>query len=272
MPFHWEIEFPEVFRFDSRGLRTAGFDAFVGNPPFLGGTRISEIDGVPYFRWLVKSYPPCEHMCDLVAYFFRRCFDSLRQNRCLGLVATNTIAQGDTREGGLLAIIQQGGVVYSAKRRLKWPGQAAVVVSMVHVAKGLDPTPPLLDEMAVHRISAYLIDGATDESPSRLKANPYFSLGSKIYGQGFLFADDDDECTPLAEMEAILVQHPSWRTHIFPYLGGDEINRDPTQRPQRHVISLNGVASEEDLDQWPALRAIVEAKVKPGRMLLAARR
>ena len=32
-PFHWEIEFPEVFQ-------KGGFDAFVGNPPFLGGRRI----------------------------------------------------------------------------------------------------------------------------------------------------------------------------------------------------------------------------------------
>ena len=30
VPFHWEVEFPEVFD------RAAGFDAFVGNPPFAG--------------------------------------------------------------------------------------------------------------------------------------------------------------------------------------------------------------------------------------------
>ena len=35
-PFHWEIEFPEVFARDN-----GGFDAIVGNPPFLGGKRIS---------------------------------------------------------------------------------------------------------------------------------------------------------------------------------------------------------------------------------------
>ena len=36
LPFHWEIEFPEIFVRDN-----AGFDAIVGNPPFLGGRRIS---------------------------------------------------------------------------------------------------------------------------------------------------------------------------------------------------------------------------------------
>jgi hypothetical protein len=35
-PFHWEIEFPEVF-----SRKNGGFDAIVGNPPFLGGTLIS---------------------------------------------------------------------------------------------------------------------------------------------------------------------------------------------------------------------------------------
>ena len=39
-PFHWEIEFPEVF-----DRENPGFDAFVGNPPFLGGKRISTVLG-----------------------------------------------------------------------------------------------------------------------------------------------------------------------------------------------------------------------------------
>jgi N-6 DNA Methylase len=34
-PLHWEIEFPEVFEEANRG-----FDALIGNPPFLGGARI----------------------------------------------------------------------------------------------------------------------------------------------------------------------------------------------------------------------------------------
>ena len=40
-PFHWPLEFPEVFDAGENGDRHAGFDAFVGNPPFMGGTRIA---------------------------------------------------------------------------------------------------------------------------------------------------------------------------------------------------------------------------------------
>src|ERR1022692_3218535 len=32
-PFHWELEFPEVFRLGQNGQPTAGFDGFIGNPP-----------------------------------------------------------------------------------------------------------------------------------------------------------------------------------------------------------------------------------------------
>lgn len=262
-PFHWEIEFPEVF-----DRNRPGFDAFVGNPPFLGGTRISEVAGMAYFQWLVDQYPPCEHHCDLVAYFFRRGFELLRDQGCLGLIATNTIAQGDTREGGLATILRNGGQIYWARRRCNWPGQAAVVVSVVHISKGRDLRPVLLDDKEAARLSAYLLPGPNDESPKRLKANPYFSLGSKIYGQGFLFADGDPECTPIVESTRILEQHPSWLPRIRPYLVGEEINSDPRQEPKRFVICLSDVANEEDLSIWPELKAIVEVKVKPERIRL----
>ena len=49
--FHWPLEFPEVM------LDRGGFDAFVGNPPFLGGTRISTLFGSWYAEFLRLSYP-----------------------------------------------------------------------------------------------------------------------------------------------------------------------------------------------------------------------
>jgi hypothetical protein len=46
-----------------------------------------------------------------------------------------TIAQGDTRSTGLQFICNNGGIIYNATRRYKWPGLAAVVVSLVHILK-----------------------------------------------------------------------------------------------------------------------------------------
>ena len=39
------------------------------------------------------------------------------------------------RSTGLRFICQNGEMIYNATRRYKWPGLAAVVVSMVHIIK-----------------------------------------------------------------------------------------------------------------------------------------
>jgi hypothetical protein len=54
-----------------------GFDAFVGNPPFLGGTLIGGQLGLAYHDYLVESYEPATGLADLAAFFLRRAFDLL---------------------------------------------------------------------------------------------------------------------------------------------------------------------------------------------------
>ena len=130
-PFHWEIEFPEVF-----DRKSPGFDAFAGNPPFLGGKRISTTLGDAYRDWLGNVHVGANKNADLVAHFFRRAFELLRLGGALGFIATNTISQGDTRAAGLRRICHNGGTLYSATRRVRWPGLAAVVVSVVHLTRG----------------------------------------------------------------------------------------------------------------------------------------
>ncbi|MBB3205482.1 hypothetical protein FHS27_001282 [Rhodopirellula rubra] len=258
--FHWEIEFPEVF-----SRENGGFDAFVGNPPFLGGTRISSEVGMEYFQWLVDRFPPAGHHCDQVAYFFRNCYERLRSLGTFGLIATKTVSQGDTREGGLVPILKAGGVIYSATKQYRWPGAAAVMVAIVHTAKDSFPQSPLLEGAIVNRINAYLLNGDMDESPVRLASNPDFSLGCKIYGQGFLFAEDDADCTPLSKVGEIIEQNPSAADRIKPYIGGDEVNSTPTHEPRRSAIYFSDIAEEEGLSNFPHLREIVATKVKPGR-------
>ena len=93
----------------------------------------------PYLHWLKAMHQGSHGNADLVAHFFRRAFALMRGNGAFGLIATNTIAQGDTRATGLRFICENGGEIYRARRRLKWPGLAAVVVSVLHVAKGRFP-------------------------------------------------------------------------------------------------------------------------------------
>ena len=130
-PFHWEIEFPEVFEREN-----PGFDAFVGNPPFAGKNALSAGNVPGYPDWLKAVHEGSHGNADLVAHFFRRAFGLIRRDGAFGLIATNTIAQGDTRSSGLRWICEHDGEIYRATRRVKWPGDAAVVVSVLHVAKG----------------------------------------------------------------------------------------------------------------------------------------
>ena len=88
-PFHWEVEFPEVFSRDN-----PGFDAIVGNPPFLSGSRTSQINGADYFQLILVRYLGSKHQCDTIGFFFRRAFDLIRRQGFVGLAATKTIAQG----------------------------------------------------------------------------------------------------------------------------------------------------------------------------------
>ena len=133
LPFSWEMEFPEVF-----DRANPGFDAIVGNPPFAGKNTTINGNVEGFTDWLKVAYPESHGNADLVAFFFRRAFALVRRGGTYGLIATNTIAQGDTRSTGLRFICENGGMIYNATRRYKWPGLAAVVVSVVHVFKSVE--------------------------------------------------------------------------------------------------------------------------------------
>jgi hypothetical protein len=302
-PFHWEIEFPEVF-----GRQSPGFDAIVGNPPFMGGSKISSNLGSRYLDWVLTLHEQSHGNGDLVAHFFRRAFTLysfqefrapperlcprqggpaapgwlctsflvsvlLRGKGCFGLIATNTIGQGDTRSTGLRWICTHGGTIYEATRRLKWPGLAAVVVSVVHVARGAVPGSYRLDRRDVPVITAYLFHAGGHDDPEKLKANERKSFaGVKIYGTGFTFDDNDTKelANPIALMHELIQKDPRNAERIFPYIGGEEVNDSPTHGHHRYVINF-GEMGDEEARRWPDLMKILEEKVKPERHNLSKR-
>ncbi|SDK28051.1 MULTISPECIES: Eco57I restriction-modification methylase domain-containing protein [Bradyrhizobium] len=249
-PFHWQIEFPEVF-----ARANSGFDAIVGNPPFAGKNTIIRSNRMNYLPWLQALHEDAHGNADLVAHFFRRAFKLLRNNGVFGLIATNTIGQGDTRASGLTKILSGGGSILRATRRLKWPGEAAVVVSVVHVAKG-GATNPVLDNRPVSRISAYLVEGDLDGSAIRLAANSRKVLiGSYPLGAGFLFDDRESKngkCEPLAKAEALLAHSPHDAKRVRPFIGGSDLTTSPQQKSSRLIIDFRDLPLKRDqsLDSW----------------------
>ena len=230
-PLHWQLAFPDVF-----GRPESGFDLFVGNPPFAGNKTITQgyPDGI--VEWFKQLHAESGGQCDLVAHFFRRGFNLLRPGGSLGLIATNTIAQGDTRSSGLRWICMNDGVIYAACKRQKWPGVAVVVVSIVHIVRGDYAGKILLDGRPVKRISAFLLANDNHLDPKRLAANSGKSFqGSMVYGMGFTFEDSlqADEDTPgapspIGSMERLIAENPKNAEVIVPYIGGEEVNNSPT--------------------------------------------
>jgi hypothetical protein len=256
--FHWALEFPDA-------AAAGGFDVILGNPPFMGGLRISGVAGEAYRRWLETAYAPFGGTADLCAAFFRRAFALLRPGGRLGMIATNTIGQGDTRESGLKVILAQGGRIAFARRFVRWPGQASVEVNLVVIeaprarrtqeGTGGDGG-ALLDDHPVVAISSRL-DAEPDGEPARLRQNDGKAFqGDIVRGLGFVLE--------AAEAEALLARDPRNADCLFPYLNGDDLNTHPAQQPGRWVICFH----DWDLaraQQYPDLLRIVEERVKPER-------
>lgn len=248
-PFHWEIEFPEVFEREN-----PGFDAIVGNPPFAGKNTISSTSGPRYLSWLQTLHEGAHGNSDLVAHFFRRAFRLLRDGGIFGMIATNTIGQGDTRETGLATILRVGGTIVRATKRYQWPNEgAAVVVSIVHVERARPVQNatisvsrgrelPILDLRSVERISAYLVQGGLDSDPTTLDSNDGIAFqGSILLGMGFTFDDvaaKKDETETTARRSSLLVSERAATERIKPFIGGEEINTSPTHSYYRYVIDF----------------------------------
>ena len=250
--FHWPLEFPDVFHSTS-----PGFDAIVGNPPFLGGQRITGVAGTAYRDWLVAHIAEGRRgSADLVAYFFLRAWSLLRVGGGFGLLAVNTIAEGDTRQVGLEAMVVAGAVIRAAYPNEPWPGKAAVVTSRVHMYKGNWNGVRSLLGRSVSFISGYLSD-QEEWSPRKLKSNEDRSFqGSIVLGMGFVLTAD--------EAGRMLDADSKNEDVIFPYLNGEDLNTDPGQRPSRWVISFWDWPEERAREYRLPFERVLEL-VKPER-------
>lgn len=267
IPLHWDIEFPEVF-----ARERPGFDAIVGNPPFAGVVQASGANRHFYTEYLREVTAAAGGKSDLCAFFFRRAYTLIRDGGAMGLIATNTIAQGDTRTSGLTHICETGGLVYEVEKRIPWPGCAAVIVSAVHVAK--DAAPGMVRRIngrLVSRITAFLLDRGDNNEPKRLMLQNIClaTKGVVPYGMGFVFEDGKPECSSLQIMRSLLTEcGESSLEVVHRFIGGSDLNSHPTQTPERFIIDFREM-SEHEARHWPVLFRVVEERVKPGRMALS---
>jgi len=263
LPLHWPMAFRSVFEREN-----PGFDAVVGNPPFAGVVQLAAALGTRYSEYLRMQFPPASGQVDIAAFFFRRCFSFLRNHGALGLVATNTIGQGDTRECGLRVICENQGVIYDVDTRIPWPGQANVILSRIHISRGRPLAPIRLNGRNVSTITALLLTNGGHHVPPPLPKCPIAAAKGVVpWGVGFVSEAGKSKGIPWPEFTAVLAAAPAERARVRRFVGGAELNTVPTLSPERFIVDLDGL-DEAAARQFPGLFQLLETHVKPQRQAL----
>lgn len=261
-PLHWVVEAPDVI------VNHGGFDAIIGNPPFLGGTKISPAMGSNIRDWLVHRLANgVVGKVDLVAYFIVRAFRLLNPGGTIGLIATNSIAQGATRESSLDPLVDAGFTLTRAVRSMSWPtGGPKLAISIIWgtQAKVSESAVLVLDEQRVAHISTLLEPTASRTSaPIRLNSNAGMAnLGCKLRGQGFLVSAD--------RAHDWISVDPSLRDVVKPHLSGTDLTSHPTITSDKFVIDF-GDMSEAEARRYVAAWEWVTAEVLPERAKVNAK-
>ena len=265
-PFHWLVEFPEVFNNGKKG-----FDALVGNPPFLGGQKITGVLTTIYRDYIVKYLANNKTgSADLCSYFFLKGFNIVN-NGYMGLLATNTISEGKTREVGLDQIIDSDGEIYRAFKSQRWPGAANLEVAHLWITKRNFSGKYILENSLVSGITTMLkTKSKASGTPYVLKANENKTFqGSTVLGMGFILNED--------EANELINQNNNNQDVIYPYLNGEDLSSKPDQKPSRFVINffdwpLNKEQDDPDVPKGPPYASdypecikIIEETVKPER-------
>ncbi len=251
--FHWPLEFPEVF------FEHGGFNSIIGNPPFLGGTRISGPLGADYRAYLGQHIAGrATDRADLVAFFFLTAARVARARATVAMLATNTISEADTKVAALDQLLDSGWASYRAVKSRPWPGTAGIEIAQVWLYKADWSGHAFLNGNPVARIGSDLqMSGRATGRPYRLRANVGLSFeGTTVYGEGFVL-------TP-AEAESLLQRNPRNSEVLMPYLSGEDLMTNPTQSPSRWVINLSHMTLEE-AKSYPDCFEVLQARVWPGR-------
>src|SRR5271157_4519626 len=241
--FHWPLEFPEVC------LERGGFDALVCNPPFMGGLKLETAFGTEYRAYLVRllarGIKGVRGTADLCSYFILRAAQIVRPHGNFGMLATNTIAQGDSRSVGLEQLAQEAFCIYRAEPSRSWPGEASIEIVKVWLHKGKWNGEIILGQTRTTSISSFLTEeGTVTGNPYRLVSNTNTCFqGSIILGMGFVLEEN--------EARSLIVRNPKNKHVLYPYLNGLDVNSDPTSNPSRWVINFFDWPLERKLEgEW----------------------
>ncbi|WP_243352044.1 Eco57I restriction-modification methylase domain-containing protein [Stenotrophomonas acidaminiphila] len=255
-PFHWPLEFPEVF-----ARASSGFDALVGNPPFLGNRLWKGAMGEK-LQWqcqMVLGASPGK--IDLCVVFHRRAVDLLCPDGCYGMLATSNIAEGSAIEVGLGVIVQNGSIHF-ARKGMPWPGAAAVVVAIVGFFKGEWQADCDADGQTCPRIGPRLEPEAADVWVPQVLPDAPFAFEGVNNSKGLAFV-----ITPDSPWFGRLKDEPD--SLLRPYITGDDITSSALNRITRWALDIADMSLDEVHRRWPVGHRFIVEEVQPTRTVAA---
>lgn len=247
--FHWPVEFPEVFGH-------GGFDAFVGNPPFIGNKYWGERLFEGFQRYAEILTGGRVGKIDVVAVFFRRAYALIRESGRSGLIATTTAREGTTLQVGF-AWISTAGEIYRAESQMSWPGVAGVHICIVWFGKVKTNTRRYLDGKSVDTIPPGLSGFTVTGQPNTLMSAPWGSQGSdNSKGEGFLLVPGSAWFNRLVEVRS---------PFLHPYLTGEDIANGAYLKPPRWCIDCEDFSLEEVRAKCPETHRFLLEVTRPRR-------
>lgn len=230
-PIHWLVEAPDVI------VEHGGFDAVIGNPPFLDGREIGNASGSNMREWLVHQIAGgTRGVADFVVYFFLRGWRlTVAKRGHLGLIATNSVAQGDSRKVGLDVMIEEGFTIRRSIQSQPWPARSANLEFAAvwgTSAQLQDEIRVEADGLTVTRISSMLEpEGRTAGPAKQLEENHRRAfIGANINGLGFTMTPD----TALA----MIAKNRVNADVLGPYLIGSDLNSLPAGSASRWAVNF----------------------------------
>ncbi len=254
-------------------------DYIVGNPPFIGASRMRDALGDGYAEALRATYPEVPDSADYVTYWWHKAAELARAGaiRRFGFITTNSLRQTFNRK----VIQQQLDADPPLSLRFAIPDHpwvdsadgAAVRIAMTVAERGTgagllrevtSEIPGEHGEVAVTlsarrgRIHADLTVGAAVTEAVGLRANAGLaSEGVKPHGMGFVVSHHEAASLGIGRIAGI-------ESRIRPYANG----RDIVGRPRDVlIIDLHGLGVEEVRRLFPEIYQWVVERVKPERDL-----
>jgi hypothetical protein len=252
-PLHWPLNFPEVFVREN-----PGFDALIGNPPFLGNSSWKSVIGPEFQSYAALLIGSNVGKIDLSIIFHRRACTLLRHSGCYGLLGANNMTEGGSVNVGTGCLYAEGEFFWTW-RDMSWPGRASVVTAVICFCKGSYLGPRTANGAPCDKIGPKLLpqEGLEAWKPRKLKNTLYaFNGVNNSKGLKFVITEESEWFSRLRHEKDSLLR---------PYITGNDITTHALHKIERWALDIADRDLSEIRSSYPEAYEFLIKHVEPSR-------